>query len=233
MNSNYIIFIIYFIIIFGVLYFLPKRTRMKQAQKTENLTGPGTTGGQASYSKEQRALVKEQFTAYRKTVYESHPQVSRFETIKKRTILFLLLASFLLLFSKACFAGKTMGISIMAFIPAFITAFGINAVFLLCAMGPKWKMAFFLYLLVLKDILSSANVLFVQLGIDSFEKFLRAYIDGFQEQPVAISLDFLSWIYTLLVLAAAIWLTLIPKSRELAKQSENLQMQLKNFTPTL
>ena len=94
-------------------------------------------------------------------------------------------------------------------------------------------MAFLLYILVLKDILSAANVLFTQLGIDSFEKFVRAYIDGFRQYPLAITLDFLSWIYMLLVLAAAIWLTLIPKNRELAKQSETLQMQLKNFTPTL
>lgn len=57
-----------------------------------------------------------------------------------------------------------MSISIIAFIPGFLTAFGINAIFLLCAMGPKWKMAFFLYLLILKDILSAVNTLHNLIG---------------------------------------------------------------------
>lgn len=235
MNLGYIIFTIYFLAILAVLYFIPKRRQMKQAKKNGSLTG--AMGGQAAYTKEQQFLAKEQFAAYRKTVYADHPQVERFESVKKKVILFLVLSNFLLIFAKICFAGKTAGISITAFIPAFISAFlttfGLNAIFLFCAMGPKWTMAFLLYILVLKDILSAANVLFTQLGIDSFEKFVRAYIDGFRQYPLAITLDFLSWIYMLLVLAAAIWLTLIPKNRELAKQSETLQVQLKNFTPTL
>lgn len=228
MSSNFIVFTLYLIIIFAVLYFIPKRTRMKRAKQAESLIG---AGGQGAYTKEQQALAREQFASYRKTVYADHPQVERFETIKKRIILFLLFSSFLLLFAKVCFASKTMSISIIAFIPGFLTAFGINAIFLLCAMGPKWKMAFFLYLLILKDILSAVNTLHTQLGIDSFEKLLRIYINSFQQNPLAVGMDVLSWIYILLVLIAAIWLTLIPTSRELAKQSEVLQMQLKNFTP--
>ena len=67
MNLGYIIFTIYFLAILAVLYFIPKRRQMKQAKKNGSLTG--AMGGQAAYTKEQQFLAKEQFAAYRKTVY--------------------------------------------------------------------------------------------------------------------------------------------------------------------
>ena len=66
-------------------------------------------------------------------------------------------------------------------------------------------------------------------GIDSFEKFSWVYIDGFREYPFAVSLDFLSWIYTLLILLTAICLTLIPRNRELAEQSEPASCTVQEF----
>ena len=67
---GYIIFTIYFLAILAVLYFIPKRRQMKQAKKNGSLTG--AMGGQAAYTKEQQFLAKEQFAAYRKTVYADH-----------------------------------------------------------------------------------------------------------------------------------------------------------------
>ena len=39
--------------------------------------------------------------------------------------------------------------------------------------------------------------------------------------------------YKITQLATAVWLTLVPKNRELAGQSEILQLQLKKFTPDI
>lgn len=230
MRSNYIVFILYCIIIFIVLTFLSKRMQRKQPQKPGTRTG---AAGETIYTKEQQAAVKEQFDAHKKTVYANYPETEQFEAIKKKVVIFLIISSFLIIFAKTCFTGINTGASLIALVRPFITAFGINMIFLLCAMGPKWKMAFWLYFIVLKDIIANAYVLSNQLGIRSLDQFLRTYMNGFKEYPVAVSLDLLSWFYTLLVLAAAIWLTLIPKSRELAKQSEILQEQLKNFNPTI
>lgn len=64
-------------------------------------------------------------------------------------------------------------------------------------------------------------------------KILLGIYRRLQEYPLAVNLDFLSWLYTLLILATAVWLTLVPKNRELAGQSEILQLQLKKFTPDI
>ncbi|MDE7334246.1 MAG: hypothetical protein K2O16_18865 [Lachnospiraceae bacterium] len=237
MYRIYILFAAYFIIIFTLIHFIAKRARKKQAQK-EGIPA-GAMGNPASgmdrkvYTKEQRVLIKEQFNAYRKNIYADYPQVDKFETAKRRWIGFMLLAGLLLMAAKAWVLRESTGASMIAVMFSVLMAFGMYAIFLLCAMGPKWKLSGCLYLLAAKDIVSYVNTLFVQGGIDSWEKFSWVYIEGFLEYPLAVSLDFLSWIYTLLILATAVWLTLVPKNRELAEQSEVLQIQLKKFSPDI
>ncbi|GFI68928.1 hypothetical protein IMSAG249_00749 [Lachnospiraceae bacterium] len=237
MYRIYIIFAVYFIILFAVIHFLSKRARKRQAQKEgipEGAVGnPGFGMAKKAYTKEQRILVKEQFRVYRKKIYEDYPQVDKFETVKRRWIGGMLLGGLLLTAGKALVLRESMGVPVMALLFSVLTAFGVYGIFLLCAMGPKWKLSGFLYLLAVKDIMTYAHTLFVQGGIDSWERFCWVYIDGFQEYPLAVSLDFLSWLYTLLILATAVWLTLVPKNRELAGQSEILQLQLKKFTPDI
>lgn len=237
MYRIYIIFILYFIVIFTAIYFISKQARKRQARKEgipEGAIGNPASGMEKKvYTKEQRALVKEQFQIYRKKIYADHPHVDKFETVKRRWIGGMLLAGLLLMTAKAFVLRESTGVSVIALIFSVLTAFGLYGIFLLCAMGPKWKMAGFLYLLAAKDIVSYVNILFIQGGIDSWEQFYWIYIDGFREYPVAVGLDFLSWIYTLLILATAIWLTLVPKNRELAEQSEILQTELKKFIPDI
>lgn len=237
MYRIYILFALYFIFIFGLIHFITKRVRKKQAQKegipAEAMGNPASGMDRKAYTKEQQVLIKEQFQAYRKNIYADYPQVDKFETVKKRWIGFMLLAVLLLLAAKALILRESTGASMAAVIFSILMAFGMYAIFLLCAMGPKWKLSGILYVLAVRDIASYANTLFIQGGIDSWEKFSWVYIEGFQEYPLAVGLDFLSWFYTLLVLATAVWLTLIPKNRELAKQSEALQIQLKKFSPDI
>lgn len=237
MYRIYILFAVYFVLLFTAIYFISKRARKKQALKEgipEGAVGNPAAGRERkAYTKEQRALIKEQFNAYRKSIYADYPQADRFERVKRRWIGFMLLSGLLLMAAKAWFLRESTGASMIALMFSVLTAFGLYGIFLLCAMGPKWKLSCFLYLLAAKDMVSYANTLFVQGGIDSWEKFSWVYIDGFLEYPGAVSLDFLSWIYTLLILATAIWLTLVPKNRELAEQSEALQIQLKKFSPDI
>lgn len=178
------------------------------------------------------ASIKEQFKAYKEKIYMDYPEVLKFETRKERWLLFLFLAGLLLYLAKASLLRQTNVTSIPVLAVSIIMSFGIVAIFLLAAMSPKWRISGGLYFLALKDIVTYINT-FHTAGIDSFEKFSWVYIDGFREYPFAVSLDFLSWIYTLLILLTAICLTLIPRNRELAEQSEPLHAQCKNFRPGL
>lgn len=178
------------------------------------------------------ASIKEQFKAYKEKIYMDHPEVLKFEMRKERWLLFLFLAGLLLYLAKAFLLRQTNGTSIPVLAVSIIMSFGITAIFLFAAMSPKWRISGCLYFLALKDIVTYINT-FHTAGIDSFEKFSWVYIDGFREYPFAVSLDFLSWTYTLLILFTAICLTLIPRNRELAEQSEPLHAQCKNFRPGL
>ena len=98
-------------------------------------------------------------------------------------------------------------------------------------MAPKWQLACALYLLAAQQIMNFVNML-SEIGIRSLGDFVWSVSNGFRQNPFLISLDVISWIYVLLLLLTAVWLTLIPRNRALAKQSEELVAQLKNFRPT-
>ena len=106
-----------------------------------------------------------------------------------------------------------------------------SLIILVAALAPKWQLACVLYLLAAQQIMNFVNML-SEIGIQSLGDFVWSVSDGFRRNPFLISLDVISWIYVLLLLLTAVWLTLIPRNRALAKQSEELVAQLKNFRPT-
>lgn len=62
-------------------------------------------------------------------------------------------------------------------------------------------------------------------GRNSGETAERARVSAYECGDVA------SWIYVLLLLLTAVWLTLIPRSRKLASQAEELNAKMKDFRP--
>lgn len=184
-----------------------------------------------SLTKEQQGLVREQYKGYRNKIYEGYPQVERFEKIKKRWIGFLILMRLFLMVVVGCVQGQQMQGPVVLWIVGLIIGVSPSLVILVAALSPKWQIACALYLLAVQQIINFVNML-SEIGIQSMGDFIWSVSEGFKQNPFLMSLDVISWIYVLLILLTAMWLTLIPRSRELAKQSEELIAQLKNFRPT-
>ncbi len=200
-----------------------------EEQKKDRAGQPGWNG--RSLTKEQQGQVKEQYKAHRSKIYEAYPQVERFEKNKKRWIGFLILMRLFLLVVVSCVQGQAMQGPLGLVILGLIIGVAPSLIILVVAMAPKWQLACALYLLAAQQIMNFVNML-SEIGIRSLGDFVWSVSNGFRQNPFLISLDVISWIYVLLLLLTAVWLTLIPRNRALAKQSEELVAQLKNFRPT-
>lgn len=183
-----------------------------------------------SLPKEQRALAMEQYKAYRSRIFEEHPQVNRFERNKKRWIGFMILMRLFLLIVQIGIQGSLfMEAGIWGIIGGVWGVFP-SLLILFLATASKWYFACFLYLLGAQQVMNFMSML-SQAGIQSPGDFLWSVSEGFKQNPLFICLDVASWIYVLLILLTAMWLTLIPRSRNLAAQAEELNAQMKDFRP--
>lgn len=219
------IMFVLFSICFISIRFITRKTGNKNKQEKPE---PISTWTGKNLTKEQRLLVKEQYEEYRAKVYEGHSEVEKFERRKTRWIWFLVVYG-IIIKGIAVFVGNG-GITFGNLIVFVFASMGMSTIFLLAAMGPKWRLAIGLYLLVFWN-LATFNRELAQVGITTCEKFVKALEQGFRRYPLAICADILSWIYILLVLLTAIWLTLVAHNRELAEQSEELHTQLQKFKP--
>lgn len=224
-NANTIIF---FAIIIVSSYFFTCWIR-KQASK--NVDGHASTWNSKTLTKEQQMIVKKQYEAYRQKIYEKYPKVANFEKEKRGWIGFLILMGLVLNVAKYYVAGGMAEASSVYWIMRGVWSFAPGMLFLLAAMGYRWRLAGGLYFLGFSYVMTTIDSL-LNGGIDSWETFSRVYIEGFKQYPLEACLDVFSWIYTLLILLTAIWYTLVRHNRELAEQSEQLNVQLKNFKPT-
>lgn len=181
-----------------------------------------------SNAKELRASYRE----YRNSVYADYPQVKKFEDRKLKILKFLLLFALVLNLAKvwaySTYSGTGSGISLLFLLVGTLMGMGPMIIFLLAAMTPKWKIAFVLYFPPFQFLVQIFKTL-SRRGMGEIGKFFHAYVNGFSQHPFIISLDILSWLLILMILGTAIWLTLIPKSRELAVQSEELNEKVKNY----
>lgn len=220
------IMFVLFSICFVSIRFITRKTRNQSKQENPE---PISTWSGKNLTPNQQKLVKEQYEEYRAKVYEGHSEVEIFERRKTRWIWFLVVYG-IALKGIAVFVGNG-GITFGNLIMFVLASVGINTIFLLAAMGPKWRLAIGLYLLVFWNLVTFYNEM-AQVGITTFAIFMRALEEGVKRYPMLICADIFSWIYVLLILLTAIWLTLIRHNRELAEQSEELHVQLQKFKPT-
>lgn len=222
------IFVPFMIICFLMIAFIARRAKKRNRQETE--IQPLALNGK-NLTKEQRILVQEQYKAYRKKLYEGYPQVEKFEKRKVRWLWGLIIAGFILrLVQRFMTVGLEENVlaSLIIVIGATISH---NFIFLGAAMGPEWKLAFFLYPYVLMEAFSFINSL-TRAGITSCEILAQVLAVGLRQNLLAVCVDICQGIYILLILLTAIWLTLIRNNREMAEQSKELNRQLKKFQPT-
>lgn len=179
-------------------------------------------------AKELRAFYRE----YRDSVYADYPQVKKFEDRKYKLLKFLLLFSLIIHLAKIyvyyTYTGTNTGFSLILLLVGTLIGMGPTIIFLLAAMTPKWKIAFVLYFPPLQFFLQVVKFL-SRTGMQEIGRFIHAYTSGFFQHPLVISLDILSWLLILMILGTAIWLTLIPESRKLADQSEELNEKVKQY----
>lgn len=213
-------------IVFIIIRFITRKTRDQNKQEKAE---PLSTWSGEKLTPNQQKLVKAQYEAYKAKVYEGYSEVEKFEQRKTRWIWFLIVYG-IVIKGIAVFMGNG-GITVSNLIVFIFASIGMNTIFLLAAMGPKWRLAIGLYLLVFWNLVTFITGM-AQVGITTFAIFIRALAEGFKRYPLMICADILSWIYVLLILLTAIWLTLVRHNRELAEQSEELHVQLQKFKPT-
>lgn len=172
--------------------------------------------------------IQQQYKEYRKSLYKDYPDVERFEQKKRKWLLFLLLYSLMLSVTKALVLWQMSKPPIVVLVLGSVIGVGMNLIFLAASMGTKWKIAFILYFWFFYNAFNIV-ITFVRQGVNSLETFVWMYIDGFFQYPLAVSNDVLSWIFILLLLPTAMWLTLIPANRRMAEQSDTLNEQMKQF----
>lgn len=168
--------------------------------------------------------IQEQYRQYRNTLYDEYPQAVRFERSKRRIAQILMLLCLALHLSFLYQTGSAYGGITGYEILRTAAAAGTEIIFLLAAMGPRRRLAPMLYLLALYRLVYPA-------GENQFPpKLITAFFGtGLEQEPLMIVLAACSLLYGLLILAAAMWLTLVPKNKKAAEASEQLFLKLQQF----
>lgn len=173
--------------------------------------------------------LQKQYKAQRDALYDAYPQVKAFDRTKRRFLGFLLLAVLALNLTKLLILSHmTQPLSPLPILFGVIAGSGYQIIFLLAAMSPKWKISICLYLLGFGQLFRYGKSM-ADIGITSPQAFFQAFAFGFREHPFIVSTDILSLLAMFLIIIAAVWLTLIPKNRMLAEQSEQLDAQWRQF----
>lgn len=165
---------------------------------------------------------REEYRAYRKEVYGEYPEVERFEAMKAR------MGKCLLLYGLILLLVRVFGLGVPFARGFFYNGFGIEAIFLLAAMGTKWRMACALYLLAGLHLTSYIGT-FTGVGVTSWEAVSRAYPYGSAQHSLAVGANIFSWIYMALILAFAVWLTVVPSHRRYADKADELNQEINAY----
>lgn len=183
-------------------------------------------------TKEQYAQTKAQYKEYEETVYAGHPEVKKFVKLKRRWIGFLILFGLAISILNAVLAtlmSGRAGMVVAYSVVAAVAGFGVTLIFLVVSMGPNWRFAFFLMLSGFGRIMSMYESVTRAYEIHSPGEVIAVYASAFGQMPFLTILEILSWLYGLLLILTAAFLTIPNRSRELAAQSEVLEGKLKNF----
>lgn len=163
---------------------------------------------------------------FRRELYQDHPEAEAFQRAKGRWLKFMLLYCLALQVLKAVAVGQQSG-PLWALILGAVIGLGMHAIFLAAGMGPKWKLAWVLYLwggyhlfLFCRQAVWSQAA-----GGLSAETVVRAWGVMFRMAPLAALADLFHLVFLVLILLTALWLTALPKSRTLAAEAEPLEEQ--------
>lgn len=224
MNMYYIIISVFgelsfWVILLGVIGMTQKRSQGELPEWRKR-----------ALTKDQQILVNTQYRAYKEEIYKNYPEVERFEKNKKiwaGCLTFLFFLATALGYSRMPAAPLDIGIGIMLCLVGCVIVFGV----FVTAMGPNRKYAFILYVIALGQIISfwrmMGGSLFMILA------FLKHSLEDFWDAPLQTGALCLPLINGVITLLTAVWLTAFKRNRELARQSEELNIQInRDFTPT-
>ncbi len=170
--------------------------------------------------------LQRQYKEYREKVYGEYPEVERFWKNKKRVIGFLLI--FCLVHNFAVSITATGGDTGMAVIFGTVIRIAPDLIFLLAAMGRGWKIDLCLYLLGLYRLIDCLQAIW-EVGEMYSGGVLWIFGSIFENSVWMGIIAVCQFLYPVLILLAAVWLTLIPKNRELGAELERANEKLKEF----
>lgn len=224
MNMYYIIISVFgelsfWVILLGVIGMMQKRSQGELPEWRKR-----------ALTKDQQILVNTQYRAYKEEIYKNYPEVERFERNKKiwaGCLTFLFFLATALGYSRMPATPLDIGIGIMLCLVGCVIVFGV----FVTAMGPNRKYAFILYVIALGQIISfwrmMGGSLFMILA------FLKHSLEDFWDAPLQTGALCLPLINGVITLLTAVWLTAFKRNMELARQSEELNIQInRDFTPT-
>ena len=224
MNMYYIIISVFgelsfWVILLGVIGMMQKRSQGELPEWCKR-----------ALTKDQQILVNTQYRAYKEEIYKNYPEVERFERNKKiwaGCLTFLFFLATALGYSRMPATPLDIGIGIMLCLVGCVIVFGV----FVTAMGPNRKYAFILYVIALGQIISfwrmMGGSLFMILA------FLKHSLEDFWDAPLQTGALCLPLINGVITLLTAVWLTAFKRNMELARQSEELNIQInRDFTPT-
>ena len=182
-------------------------------------------------TREQQVLENAQYQTYRKEVYKNYPRLEMFEQNKKIWAFFLTLVYFFtyVLNILATIEVNRESATMLGIVVSFLVLIGGSTIVLsvfLVAMGPKWKLAFLLYVIGIGQIIFRIYT-FIGSGIDSWDKLWLGYSEGFRIHPVIFGADILAMVFNVFILLTAVWLTALKRNRKLAELSDALDRKTK------
>lgn len=222
--------VVYVVFIAGAAYLMMRLT--KAQRKKEESTLPAWR--QMPLTKEQQAVVKEQYLAYREEVYKEYPEADQFEKNRHRWALFIILV-YLLTSIVRGWTQVTMGVNGNTNAAAVIVSTVLGCLFgvlLLFVSIENRKSTALLYVIGLVQLVSYVQSL-SESGIDSVAVFVQVHVSGFRYSPWPVMSNILSIITTTLLLITAVRFTVIRRNRELAEIVDMLNEKINNeFEPT-
>lgn len=175
--------------------------------------------------------LQKQYQEYREKVYGEYPEVGRFWKNKKRVIGFLLIYCLVHNFAMSFTVTAGRG-SAAAIILGTIVRIAPDLIFLLAAMGRGWKIALCLYLLGLYRLIDCLQAI-REVGEMYSGGVLWIFRSIFENSVWMGIITLCQFLYPVLILSAAVWLTLIPRNRELGEGLERANEKLKDYLMNL
>lgn len=186
-------------------------------------------------TKEEWHRRKARYAEYQKEVYSGYPEAEQFKKRKIKCLKVVILLGLFIVLANYAYGVITMEITGFMIVGGFLLAlvgYSIPFIFFMASMSANWKISLILYLQAFRQFGSLMESVSQSPQIHSAGSFFSYHALMFQQMPFLTLLALLSWVHACLVLAAAIWLTVPSRNRELAEQTVVLEEQIKNFKPT-